>query len=194
MKQNYDEIFKRLTTIMYRLSLGEVLSVTELSSELSVHTRTIQRDLNDILKNCFPLIQNKKTWKMEEKYHFDHEKIDGIIQYYLIEKLVESSGTEFYNQSKEILLQIKNKIMDKDTDDKNNELPEDMSHVIMNLFEQASRLDDKTHNILTVKRDDDVEHYIGGYTGGKFIVFSKKGILHEYDTLDDFYAEGWIIG
>jgi DNA-binding transcriptional regulator YhcF (GntR family) len=110
MKQNYDKIFERLSTIMYRLSSGEELSVATLASETSVHTRTVARDLNDILKNHFPLKKNKKNWKMDDNYHLSNAEIDRIIQYHMIEKLVKDSGEEFYNRSKEILIQIKNKI------------------------------------------------------------------------------------
>jgi len=109
----------------------------------------------------------------------------------MIEKLVKDSGEEFYNRSKEILIQIKNKIdiSDQEKYNKDSKIPK----LIRKLFEHVNCSDGETHNILRLKRVDDVEIFAGGYTAGKFIVFSKKGILYEYNSLDDFYTGGWII-
>jgi len=65
-ESQYDPALLRLASIMQRLYEGEILKKQELSREFNVSEKTIQRDLNQRLKNL-PITQIRGVgWKLDE--------------------------------------------------------------------------------------------------------------------------------
>jgi len=68
IQNQYDPALLRLATIMQRLYEGETLTKSDLSETFNVSEKTIQRDINERLKNL-PIVQIRGVgWKLDEGY------------------------------------------------------------------------------------------------------------------------------
>lgn len=103
---NYEKVFIRLNTILQRLIGGEALSVTKLAIEFKVCERTIQRDINEYLKDLFPLYQDKKRWKIQEEYQLKKDyglkDLEDIVVIIMLKKLTKVPG-EFSKRANKLL-------------------------------------------------------------------------------------------
>ncbi len=107
-KHDYDKILTRLVNILSRLNSGEALSITELSKEFAVSTRTLQRDFNERLVS-FPIYQNKKKWKMQDGFKLEKTtSIEDAVILDIIEGLINGNSGIFATKAKKLLSKIKN--------------------------------------------------------------------------------------
>ena len=107
-KHDYDKILTRLTIILSKLNDGESLSVKELAEEFNVSTKTIQRDLNERLRD-FPIYQDKRRWKMQDGFKVEKTKsLQEQLVLEIIEKITEGIGGQFATTSHKLLSKIKN--------------------------------------------------------------------------------------
>lgn len=90
MSEKYDKLASRLTFIVIELNKGSKLSVAELSEELGVTQRTIQKDMNIRLAQYLPIVKKDGRYYLEEfmigKLGFDDIKnfalLSGIQKLY----------------------------------------------------------------------------------------------------------------
>jgi len=108
-KHDYDKILTRFTIILKRLNDGETLSIKELAEEFNVSTRTIQRDLNERLKE-FPIEKVGQKWKLKDGFKIDKDiSLEENVVLDIIEKITDGIGGKFASISNKLLLKIKNK-------------------------------------------------------------------------------------
>jgi len=107
-KHDYDKILTRLVNILSRLNDGEALSITELSKEFNVSTRTLQRDFNERLIS-FPIYQEGKRWKMQEGFRIEKStSIEDAVVLDIMEGLINNGSGTFATKAKKLLSKIKN--------------------------------------------------------------------------------------
>jgi len=107
-KQDYDKILTRLVNILSRLNDGEALSITELSYEFNVSTRTLQRDFNERLIS-FPIYQEGKKWKMQDGFRIEKStSIEDAVVLDIMEGLIDGGSGAFATKAKKLLSKIKN--------------------------------------------------------------------------------------
>ena len=107
-KHDYDKILTRLVNILSRLNDGEALSITELSHEFAVSSRTIQRDFNERLIS-FPIYKEGKRWKMQDGFRLEKTtSIEDAVVLDIIGGLVDGSKGQFASKAKKLLSKLKN--------------------------------------------------------------------------------------
>lgn len=113
MKHDYDKILTRLTSILQRLYEGEQLSVSELSTEFNVSTKTIQRDFNERLIH-FPIEKVGRYWAMMPGHHIEKIRLpQELMVLTLIQTQANSIGGEFARLTHTLLNKLKNKTVDR---------------------------------------------------------------------------------
>jgi len=107
-KHDYDKILTRLVNILSRLNDGEALSITELSQEFAVSSRTIQRDFNERLIS-FPIYKEGKRWKMQDGFRLEKTtSIEDTVVLDILGGLVDGSKGQFSIKAKKLLSKLKN--------------------------------------------------------------------------------------
>jgi predicted DNA-binding transcriptional regulator YafY len=105
---DYDKILTRLTTILHRLYSGESLSVSELSEEFNVSTKTIQRDFNERLAR-FPIQKEGRRWRMASGFSIQKvQDVENTLTLQILETLAGGVGKGFEARSKALLGKLKN--------------------------------------------------------------------------------------
>ncbi len=105
-KELYAKTTERLGTILSRLHAGEVLSMKELAREFSVSIRTIQRDINDRLRDT-PL--KKSGGKITLAYRGDETALgaEELAVLEMLEELSRKQGHDFYAKTHRVLKKLK---------------------------------------------------------------------------------------
>jgi len=105
---DYDKILTRLTIILQRLYEGESLSVTELSKEFGVSTKTIQRDFNERLVR-FPIQKEGRKWKMMDGFALEKKRSsEEILILDVLSQIAEGVGYEFGSKTKMLFSKLQN--------------------------------------------------------------------------------------
>ncbi|MCI0501270.1 MAG: WYL domain-containing protein, partial [Epsilonproteobacteria bacterium] len=105
------------------------LTISELSSELSVSTKTIQRDLYEVLAE-YGAVKNGRVWKIDKKQASDALGPSEKIILGILDKMAKGSGKTFYGKAHSLLAKMTQQLeqpiftnMDSETlDDGNLEL------------------------------------------------------------------------
>ena len=95
---------ERITYIYERLYKSEA-TITELSKELGVSTKTIQRDLHEVLA---PLgaVCTGRSWKIDKMRAEDDLKSDEKIILGILDELAKGAGRQFYMKAHNLIEQI----------------------------------------------------------------------------------------
>ena len=88
---------------------SEGMTISELANTLDVSTKTIQRDLHEVLIN-FGAIKEGRTWKINPKLAQDGLNKDEKLILGILDELAKGAGKIFYNKAHSLLEQISQQI------------------------------------------------------------------------------------
>ena len=98
--------WERINTIYDLLKQScEGLSIQELSQKMNVSTKTIQRDLYDVL-NEHGAIKQGRLWKLDSKQAEDHLQPSERIILGILDEMAKNAGSSFYGKAHSLLQQI----------------------------------------------------------------------------------------
>lgn len=98
--------YSRIELIYKKLEQSpDGLTITQLANELNVSTKTIQRDLYEVLKE-FGVIKEKRYWKLDPKKANDKLGSQEKIIIAILDELAKSGGRLFYSKAHSLLAQI----------------------------------------------------------------------------------------
>lgn len=105
-KQNDNTKYNRINQI-YEMLKNNVhgMTITELSKELDVSTKTIQRDLYEVL-NSFGAIKEGRTWKIDPKLTQDNLASNEKMILGILDEMAKGAGGIFYSKAHSLLSQI----------------------------------------------------------------------------------------
>ena len=81
------------------------MTITELSKELDVSTKTIQRDLYEVL-NEFGAIKEGRTWKINPKHTKDNLASNEKLILGILDEMAKGAGKVFYSKAHSLLSQV----------------------------------------------------------------------------------------
>lgn len=81
------------------------MTITELSKELEVSTKTIQRDLYEVL-NEFGAIKEGRTWKIDPKLTQDNLATNEKLILGILDEMAKGAGKIFYSKAHSLLSQV----------------------------------------------------------------------------------------
>ena len=81
------------------------MTITELSKELDVSTKTIQRDLYEVL-NEFGAIKEGRTWKINPKLTQDNLASNEKLILGILDEMAKGAGRVFYSKAHSLLSQV----------------------------------------------------------------------------------------
>ncbi|MGE4457135.1 MAG: helix-turn-helix transcriptional regulator [Arcobacteraceae bacterium] len=98
----YDRIDK-----IYKMLLNSAtgLTIKELSQELEVSTKTIQRDLYEVLSE-FGAVKDGRIWKIDPKAASDNLDPNERIILGILDEMAKSAGKTFYSRAHTLLAQV----------------------------------------------------------------------------------------
>jgi len=96
---------ERISYIYDRLRKGDGATITELAGELGVSTKTVQRDLHEVLSNAGAFC-NGRRWKIDSSKAIDGLKSDERIVLGILDEMAKSAGKQFYSKAHNLLEQI----------------------------------------------------------------------------------------
>ncbi len=108
MKHEYDKKLFRLFNVLVRLKEGRVLKKRDLAKEFNVTEKTIQNDINKILKNIVEVEPSRKGYYIK---NFDKNRIENFedkLILDILESISGSMGEVFQNKSQKIFDKLKN--------------------------------------------------------------------------------------
>jgi predicted DNA-binding transcriptional regulator YafY len=105
-KQNDNTKYNRINQI-YEMLKNNVhgMTITELSKELDVSTKTIQRDLYEVL-NSFGAIKEGRTWKIDPKLTQDNLASNEKMILGILDEMAKGAGGIFYSKVHSLLSQV----------------------------------------------------------------------------------------
>ena len=105
-KQNDNTKYNRINQI-YEMLKNNVhgMTITELSKELDVSTKTIQRDLYEVL-NSFGAIKEGRTWKIDPKLQEDNLASNEKLILGILDEMAKGAGRIFYSKAHSLLSQV----------------------------------------------------------------------------------------
>ena len=105
-KQNDNTKYNRINQI-YEMLKNNVhgMTITELSKELDVSTKTIQRDLYEVL-NDFGAIKEGRTWKIDPKLKEDNLASNEKMILGILDEMAKGAGKIFYSKAHSLLSQV----------------------------------------------------------------------------------------
>ncbi|WP_323587395.1 helix-turn-helix transcriptional regulator [Aliarcobacter butzleri] len=105
-KQEENSKYSRINQI-YTMLKDNIhgLSITELSKQLNVSTKTIQRDLYDVLSN-FGAIKQGRNWKIDPKLSQDSLASNEKLILGILDEMAKSAGKVFYSKAHSLLSQV----------------------------------------------------------------------------------------
>lgn len=81
------------------------MTITELSKELDVSTKTIQRDLYEVLSE-FGAVKEGRTWKIDPKLTSDNLASNEKLILGILDEMAKGAGKLFYNKAHSLLSQV----------------------------------------------------------------------------------------
>lgn len=135
-KQNDNTKYNRINQI-YEMLKNNVhgMTITELSKELDVSTKTIQRDLYEVL-NSFGAIKEGRTWKIDPKLTQDNLASNEKLILGILDEMAKGVGGIFYSKAHSLLSQVTQQLEHPIFANINGEYLEEKS---IALFEQIER-------------------------------------------------------
>lgn len=105
-KQNDNTKYNRINQI-YEMLKNNVhgMTITELAKELDVSTKTIQRDLYEVLSD-FGAIKEGRTWKIDPKLKEDNLASNEKMILGILDEMAKGAGKIFYSKAHSLLSQV----------------------------------------------------------------------------------------
>ncbi len=105
-KNNDSSKYERINQIYDRLLKTPTgVSISELSKELDVSTKTIQRDLYEVLQE-YGAIKEGRQWKIDPKIANDNLGANERIILSILDQMAKSGGKTFYSKAHSLLAQV----------------------------------------------------------------------------------------
>lgn len=105
-KQNDNTKYNRINLIYELLKNNSTgMTITELSKELDVSTKTIQRDLYEVLSS-HGAIKVGRTWKIDPKLKEDNLASNEKMILGILDEMAKSAGKIFYSKAHSLLSQV----------------------------------------------------------------------------------------
>ena len=135
-KQNDNTKYNRINQIYEMLKNNtHGMTITELSKELDVSTKTIQRDLYEVL-NEFGAIKEGRTWKINPKLTKDNLASNEKLILGILDEMAKGAGKVFYSKAHSLLSQVTQQLEHPIFASVNSEYLEEKS---IELFEQMEK-------------------------------------------------------
>lgn len=109
MKITSNPKIERISYIYERISRSNGVTISELAKELNVSTKTIQRDLHEVLSSA-GVVCDGRTWKLDKSRATDDLKSDERIILGILDELAKGAGKQFYNKAHNLIEQISSQI------------------------------------------------------------------------------------
>ncbi|PWE20426.1 transcriptional regulator [Aliarcobacter skirrowii] len=132
-KQNDSTKYNRINQI-YEMLKNNVhgFTIAELANELNVSTKTIQRDLYEVLSDL-GAVKEGRTWKIDPKLENDDLNSNERLILGILDEMAKSAGNLFYSKAHSLLSQITQQLEHPIFTNVNGEYLEDKT---VALFEQ----------------------------------------------------------
>ena len=136
-KQNDNTKYNRINQI-YEMLKNNVhgMTITELSKELDVSTKTIQRDLYEVLSD-FGAIKEGRNWKIEPKLTQDNLASNEKMILGILDEMAKGAGGIFYSKAHSLLSQITQQLEHPIFANINGEYLEEKNIVLFEEIEKA---------------------------------------------------------
>ena len=112
------------------------MTITELSKELDVSTKTIQRDLYDVL-NEFGAIKEGRTWKINPKLTKDNLASNEKLILGILDEMAKGAGKVFYSKAHSLLSQVTQQLEHPIFANVNSEFLEEKNMILFEQMEKA---------------------------------------------------------
>ncbi|MDN5061732.1 helix-turn-helix transcriptional regulator [Aliarcobacter butzleri] len=136
-KQNDNTKYNRINQI-YEMLKNNVhgMTITELSKELDVSTKTIQRDLYEVLSD-FGAIKEGRNWKIDPKLTQDNLASNEKMILGILDEMAKGAGGIFYSKAHSLLSQITQQLEHPIFANINGEYLEEKNIVLFEEIEKA---------------------------------------------------------
>ncbi|MEZ4694641.1 MAG: HTH domain-containing protein, partial [Aliarcobacter sp.] len=105
-KQNDNTKYNRINQIYEMLKNNtHGMTISELSKELDVSTKTIQRDLYEVL-STYGAIKEGRTWKIDPKLKEDNLASNEKMILGILDEMAKGAGKIFYSKAHSLLSQV----------------------------------------------------------------------------------------
>ncbi len=136
-KQSDNSKYNRINQIYSMLKNNtHGLTITELANELNVSTKTIQRDLYEVLSDL-GAVKEGRTWKIDPKLENDDLNSNERLILGILDEMAKSAGNVFYSKAHSLLSQITQQLEHPIFTNVNAEYLEDKSIVLFEQIEKA---------------------------------------------------------
>ena len=112
------------------------MTITELSKELYVSTKTIQRDLYEVL-NEFGAIKEGRTWKINPKLTQDNLASNEKLILGILDEMAKGAGKVFYSKAHSLLSQVTQQLEHPIFANVNSEFLEEKNMILFEQMEKA---------------------------------------------------------
>ena len=112
------------------------MTITELSKELDVSTKTIQRDLYEVL-NEFGAIKEGRTWKINPKLTKDNLASNEKLILGILDEMAKGAGKVFYSKAHSLLSQVTQQLEHPIFANVNSEFLEEKNMILFEQMEKA---------------------------------------------------------
>lgn len=103
---NTNSKWDRINTIYEILNQSHGgISIQELSNKMGVSSKTIQRDLYDVLGE-FGAVKNGRMWKLDKKQTSDNLSSNERIILGILDEMAKNGGSSFYGKAHSLLKQV----------------------------------------------------------------------------------------
>ena len=136
-KQNDSTKYNRINQI-YEMLKNNVhgFTIAELANELDVSTKTIQRDLYEVLSDL-GAIKEGRTWKIDPKLASDDLNTNERLILGILDEMAKSAGNIFYSKAHSLLSQITQQLEHPIFTNVNGEYLEDKTVALFEKIEKA---------------------------------------------------------
>ncbi|MDD2508466.1 MAG: transcriptional regulator [Aliarcobacter skirrowii] len=136
-KQNDNSKYNRINQI-YEMLKNNVhgFTIAELANKLDVSTKTIQRDLYEVLSDL-GAIKEGRTWKIDPKLENDDLNSNERLILGILDEMAKSAGNVFYSKAHSLLSQITQQLEHPIFTNVNGEYLEDKTVALFEQIEKA---------------------------------------------------------
>ena len=136
-KQQDNSKYNRINQIYEMLKNNtHGMTITELSKELDVSTKTIQRDLYEVL-NEFGAIKEGRTWKINPKLTKDNLASNEKLILGILDEMAKGAGKVFYSKAHSLLSQVTQQLEHPIFANVNSEFLEEKNMILFEQMEKA---------------------------------------------------------
>ncbi|QKF77355.1 helix-turn-helix transcriptional regulator [Arcobacter defluvii] len=136
-KQNDNTKYNRINQIYEMLKNNtHGMTITELSKELDVSTKTIQRDLYEVL-STYGAIKEGRTWKIDPKLKEDNLASNEKMILGILDEMAKGAGKIFYSKAHSLLSQVTQQLEHPIFANINGEYLEEKSIALFEQIEKA---------------------------------------------------------